>query len=160
LNDEIQRWEGLLAGFTEERAATPQPASDWSVKDVVAHLAAWQQISIARVEAALLGHDTEFPSWLAGMDPFQAESEPHREEVNARIRAAHRTEPWARVHRTWRQGFLRLLEGASAVPEGDMEDATKYPWLEGYPLAAVLDGSREHHDEHFREIARTADPPG
>jgi hypothetical protein len=49
------------------------------------------------------------------------------------------------VHQVWRDGFLRLLELAAAIPEQDLLDTKKYPWLKGYALFDVLKGSYEHH---------------
>jgi hypothetical protein len=82
LRAEFNRWEGLLASLKEEQITTPLPSSDWSIKDVVAHLRAWQQVSIAPLQAALLNKEPELPEWLAGLDP---ESEVCRDEYNERI---------------------------------------------------------------------------
>ncbi len=149
LREEFGHWEELLAGMSDEQINTPQPPSNWSVKDVIAHLRAWQQISIARLEAALFNTSPVFPGWLGGMDPFDAESDDHRDETNARIFSENHVLPWANVHRAWREGFLRLLELGEAVAEEALLDAERYTWLEGYPLSAVLEGTYEHHLEHF-----------
>ena len=52
LNDEFSRWEELLARLSEEQITAPQQPGDWSIKDVVAHLRAGQQVSNARLKAA------------------------------------------------------------------------------------------------------------
>jgi hypothetical protein len=56
------------------------------------------------------------------------------------------------VQRDWRVGFLRCLDLAEAIPEKDLLEAGRYPWLPGYPLVAVLLGSYEHHEEHFHQL--------
>jgi hypothetical protein len=56
------------------------------------------------------------------------------------------------VYRKWREGFLRFLEAGKAIPEEEMVDTGRYPWLKGYPLLAVLEGSYEHHKEHRESI--------
>jgi hypothetical protein len=152
LRDEFNRWEEVLGSMTEQELIIHQPDSGWSIKDVIAHLRAWQQISIARLEAAALDKQPEFPAWLEGLDPFEAESEENREKVNSRIHAEHRDDSWPSVHGAWRQGFLRLLELGEAIPEEFLTDPGRYTWLRGYPLAAVLQGSCEHHYEHRSSI--------
>jgi hypothetical protein len=114
LNEEFNRWEELLASLREEQITAPMPGSNWSIKDVIAHLMAWHQVSIARLEAARLNQEPMYPDWLAGLDP---ESE---DEIEG----------------------LKLGEG---IPEDDLMDRSKYPWLKGYNLYAVLEGSYEHH---------------
>ena len=54
LREEFKSWEQLLASLSEEQITAPQLPANWSIKDVIAHLRAWQQRSIARLEAALL----------------------------------------------------------------------------------------------------------
>jgi len=68
--------------------------------------------------------------------------------LNGWLYAQSRDRPWPGVYQDWRTGFLRLLELAAAVPEPDLLEAGKYPWLEGYALVDVLKGSYEHHREH------------
>jgi len=148
LREEFQRWEELLASLSEAQITAPQLPANWSIKDVIAHLRAWQQVSIARLEAALLNREPEFPTWLAGLDP---ESEDNLETYNDRIYQAYREQPWSSVHRVWSEGFLRFLELAEAIPEKDLLDTGRYPWLEAYPLSAVLQGSYEHHHEDHLE---------
>ena len=149
LREEFNRWEALLASLSEEQITAPQLPDNWSIKDVIAHLRAWQQRSIARLEAALLNRAPEYPVWPAQFDP-EAEDQPH--ELNAWLYATYRDQPWSSVHRDWREGFLHFLELAEAIPEKDLLDAGRYAWLEGYALFAVLQGSYEHHREHADDL--------
>jgi hypothetical protein len=145
LREEFNQWEALLASLSEAQITDPQLPENWSIKDVIAHLRAWQQRSIARLEAALLNRAPEYPAWPAQFDP-EAEGEPH--DLNAWLYASDRDQPWSSVHRDWREGFVRFLELAQAIPEKDLLEAGRYAWLEGYALIAVLQGSYEHHREH------------
>jgi len=151
LREEFKRWEELLAGLSEEQITAPHLPSDLSIKDVMAHLRAWQQVSIARLEAARLDKEPVFPDWLAGLDP---ESEEDRDQFNARIYETYRQQPWSRVYQAWRDDFLRFLKLGEEIPENDLGDAEKYPWLKGYLLSAVLQGSYEHHHADHLEPLR------
>jgi hypothetical protein len=147
IREEFNRWEELLSSLGEERITWRRLESDWTIKDVIAHLMAWQQVSIARLEAAQLGRDPVLPGWLVGLDP---ESEVDLEGFNARIYETYREQPWSRVHQKWREGFLRFLKLGQEIPANNLMDTEKYPWLKGYSLFAVLQGSYEHHhDEHL-----------
>jgi len=148
LRQEFNRWEELLASMSEEQIAAPHLPSNLSIKDVIAHLRAWQQRSIARLEAALLNREPEFPGWPAGLDP---ESEDNLDHINAWIYETYREQPWPSVHQDWRAGFLRFLELGEAIPEKDLLDAGRYPWMEGQPLSLILSSSYEHHHEEHLE---------
>lgn len=154
LHEQLGRWEDLLAAFARRDVpadhlyTAPNVPGGWSIKDVVAHLAAWQQRSLARLLAARDGHDPERPAWL----PADVDPEGNVEQVNDAIHAAHRDRSWPDVHAAWRDGFLRLLEAADAIPERDLLDGNRYPWLDGHALAAVLLGTYDHHLEHYQEL--------
>ena len=149
LREEFNRWEALLAGLSEQQITAPQLSDGWSIKDVIAHLRAWQQRSIARLEAALFDRAPAYPAWPAQLDP-EEEGQPH--DLNAWLYAAYRDQPWPSVYRDWREGFLRFLELGQKIPESDLLAVGRYTWLEGYPLIAVLQGSYEHHREHAENL--------
>jgi hypothetical protein len=148
LREEFNRWEELLASISEEQIITPHLPANLSIKDVVAHLWAWQQLSIARLEAALLDRGPEFSMWPTKFDP---EAESDVDQINAWIYETYHKQPWSKVYRNWREGFLRFLELAEKISEKDLLDAGKFPWLEGQPLSLVLLGSYEHHHEDHLE---------
>ncbi len=150
LGEVFTRWEACLAGLTEEQIATPGLPSGLSVKDVIAHLRAWQQRSLARIEAARLDQEPEFPKWPAELDP---DGEGDTDRINAWIYAAHQEQTWAEVHQRWRAGFQLFLEAAEAISEKDLLDSGRYAWLNGYPLAYILLSSYDHHQEHFEKLA-------
>lgn len=148
LQEIFNRWEKLLAGVSQEQITTPQMNSQWSIKDEIAHLRAWQQISIARLEAALQDREPVYPEWPT-QDP---DSEEDQERINDWIYKKYRQEPWSHVYRNWREGFLYFLELADKIPETNLLDEKKYAWLNGYALMAVLEGSCEHHIEHIDHV--------
>lgn len=91
LREEFEPWEELLGSMSEKQLVAPLAPSQWSVKDEVAHLRTWQQRSIARVQAAQLGGEPEFPKFPEGLDPDAEES---TEKINAWIYESNRELPW------------------------------------------------------------------
>jgi hypothetical protein len=149
LRDEFGRWEELLGGLSEEQISAPDRIEALSIKDIVAHLTTWQEISVARMEAGLQDNEPVFPGWPAGLDP----DADNVDAINAWIYERHRGAPWEEIHREWRERFLRLIELGEAVPEKVLMEAGRYAWIEGYALAAVLVGTYEHHEEHREPLA-------
>jgi len=143
-------WEALLAGVSESEIIARPGNDKWSISEVITHLCAWQEVSIAHLEAALLNTAPQFPAWLGSADPFYAED--HVDTFNARIQKLHRSQSWSTRHREWREGFLRFLELSEAIPDSIMFDKQRQPWLRGYSLAAVLEGSCQHHQHHLSTI--------
>lgn len=160
LQEEFDEWEELLASLNIQQISTPLLPSHWTIKDVIAHLMAWQQRSIARVEAALFDREPAFPEWLAGVDP---DVEGTTEQTNAWIYDFYREQPWSAVHQDWRAGFRHFLESAAGIAERDLLDGEKYPWMHEYPLAVILLASYDHHQEHYEKLVQWLseheDPP-
>ena len=130
LKAEFERWEELLANLNEQQITASQLPNGWSIKDLIAHLMAWQEVTLTRLEAAHRNQEPTFPKWLAGQSP-ESEEELHR--FNARIFGIHRARPWSLVHRDWRAGFAKVLELAESIPYRDLTEPRRYPWLNGYP---------------------------
>lgn len=143
LRAEFNRWEALLAGMNEAQITDPQLPGGLSLKDVIAHLWAWQQRSIARMDAALHNHEPEFPKWP---ETLVAEAD-DVDQVNDWILRTNRDKSWAQVYAEWRAGFLRFVELTEAIPEQELLQPGRYAWLGEHPLALIPRSSYEHHHE-------------
>jgi hypothetical protein len=149
LKEQFDAWETLLRNMSEEQITTPLLPSTWSCKDNMTHLWAWQQRSIARVEAAVSNREPEFSKWPPELDPNSDDS---IEPLNAWIYETHRDLPWSKVYADWKKGFLRFLEFGEKVPEKDLLDSGKYPWMNERPLAFAFLASYDHHQEHLESL--------
>lgn len=149
LSEQFNRWEELLASLSEEQITTPRFDFEWSIKDVLAHLWAWQQISIARMEAGVKDREPEFPKWIVeSVENWEADAD----HVNALTFETQHTKTWSEIYENWRRGFLRFLELGNEIPERNLLDGDRYPWLKGYSLAAILIASYDHHQEHLEKL--------
>lgn len=149
LREQFDRWEELLANLSDEQIITPHFDENWSIKDVIAHLWAWQQISIARMEAAVLNRSPELPTWVAEL---HGDWEGNGDQTNAWVYETYHQKPWSEVYRNWREGFLRFIASGQPISEKDLLDGDRYPWMKGYPLAIILLASYDHHQEHLEKL--------
>jgi hypothetical protein len=51
--------------MSDEQITGWHTLAEWSTKDVIAHLRAWQQISVVRMEAVALNREPKYPQWIA-----------------------------------------------------------------------------------------------
>lgn len=156
LREEFEHWERVLAGLSEDQITAVPQAGEHSIKDEIAHLWAWQQRSIARLEAGLHGGEPQMPPWWPNPTVTRADASPAPEDdtdqINASIQAAYRDRPWAEVYNQWRTGFRHFLACSEQLAEPALLDASRYRWLSGYSLADVLLGSYDHHQEHLEKL--------
>jgi hypothetical protein len=149
LQDVFDEWEARLAGMSEAQISQSLEPSRLSIKDEIAHLMAWQQRTVARVEAARLDREPQFPAWPATLDP---EDYDNTDPINAWIQETYRDQSWPKVHQDWRSTFQRLLSSANEISERDLLDGGRYAWLNGHSLALILIASYDHHREHLDEL--------
>ncbi len=149
LAEQFEGWDELLGDLSPEQILVPLAPSEWTIKDVIAHLWAWQQRTRARFEAARSGQAPEFPQWVPGLDP---DADATAERTNAWLYAANRDLPWEQVYEQWKAQFVRILELSQGISEKDLLDGDTYPWLKGYSLASILVATYGHHQEHFETL--------
>ncbi|HSO27976.1 MAG TPA: ClbS/DfsB family four-helix bundle protein [Anaerolineales bacterium] len=150
LQGERDRWEALLADFGTSHVGAPTLPSYYSVKDIIAHLMAWQQITVARLEAAQQQSEPVIPDWLHGLD---LDADEAVDQVNDRIYTRYQNQPWPSVYRAWQTTYQRVLDLAQEIPASDLFKTGKYPWLGDYRLADVLEGTyHHHHEEHLEPL--------
>jgi hypothetical protein len=151
LRENFDQWEELLARLSEEEITTPHFDFDWSIKDVMAHLWDWQQISIARMEGGVRDREPEYPKWILSLGEDWEED---ANRVNALMFERNHEKPWSEIYQNWKDGFLRFLKLGNDISERALLDGDKYPWLKGYSLAFILVASYDHHQEHLEKLTR------
>lgn len=145
LHVEIER---DVAEAGEERAIQPGNFEDLSLKDVIAHLTGWRWRTVARLEAGLSGGEPEV-HW-----PAHLNEDDHTDEINNWFYETNRDKPLADILAESRETFDRVERAIAALPEDDLFQPNRFPWLEGYTLGpAVVEGTYEHyHIDHEPEI--------
>ncbi len=132
--------ERLIAEAGPDRMDLPGAMGDWTIRDAVAHLTAWRWWSVARMEGAV--RDAEpTPPWDGGLSEAD---EAEVDRINQQFYEEGREQSLGEVLRDSRATFDRLEAALLALPEADLFAADRYPWLGGYPAAAIITGSAEH----------------
>lgn len=148
LEQEFNQWEAQIANLSEEKITTASFPNGWIVKDLFAHLLAWDQLIIVRLEAVQLDRDPIMPEWtqIAATD---IDEEEKLRQYNARIDDTYREYSWVQVYESWKTNFQKILTVAEEMSEADLLETGKYSWLKGYSLMGNLQGMYEHyHEEH------------
>lgn len=151
LEDEYQLWLKMLEPLSEEQAEQTQFEA-LSIKDKVAHLWAWQQRTIERLQAALEGREPVFPEWPAGLDP---DTERDLDAVNAWIHDSLKDKNWGEVLADWKTGFQTVIDLSRQIPDEMLMEPGRFSWLGEHRLYDVLYGTYDHHHvEHLPDMRR------
>jgi hypothetical protein len=143
LNAENEAWEGLLADIGEERMDEPGVAGAWSIKDIVAHLAAWRRRTVGRIEAVANGQPEPPPPWPADLNDD--------DEINAWFHERDRGMSVRETLAESRRVFEQLVSAIAKLPEDSVSNPARFPWMEGATMTgATLFG--HFHDEHEADM--------
>ena len=125
---------------------------DWSVKDVLAHLPAWDR-ELARAIDELLA--SQLPTFV------QYATRAGEAAFNARAVEASRAMPFAQALAELREAHEALMGQIEALTDEQWERATAYRWGNRTPMtiASLFDYSykgQTHYGGHAQEIERWA----
>jgi hypothetical protein len=149
MRSERECWEALLAEVGESRMERPGVAGDWSVRDIVAHVSAYERGLVEWLEAASRGESVEFPVL----------DHPDVDYRNAVIFEEYERRPPEDILLESRRVFERLLQLVQALSEGELIDPgrsewyVKPRWRESRPLwKCIADDSYKHYPQHMPDI--------
>lgn len=142
--------EAALEGLSPEQMAAPGVMGEWSVKDILGHIAMWESHLVTTLYAVERG---AMPKML----PTQAEVD----KVNAESYAEQRGRPLERVLADFHAVHAQLLKRLEAIQERDLTGPKRFEWMEGKPLERLVAGDTFiHYAEHCPAIEawRTRQP--
>ncbi len=129
LRDIDKAWRAFMdsvEGIPESLMTEEGVSGDWSVKDLLAHVAAWDRETTRVVLQIIRGDEPEWPAHVQRFDDLNYEADRHLTPLEARNRAlsAHKA-------------LVEMLDG-----KGEVRDA----WVRATTY--------EHYAEHAEEILR------
>jgi hypothetical protein len=144
LRNEIKH---LIAEAEEKHDPEARPNDSWSFKDILAHLTSWRLTTAARLEAGLRGEEPSMP-WPSPLD-----EENDLDEINRWFFETNRDKPLAEIALESRETFERAERAIAGMPERDLLEPGRFPWIYGFALGpAVVAGTRDHFREHEPEM--------
>ena len=149
MRSEREQWEGLLAELDDAQMVRPGVAGDWSAKDVIAHVTAYERGLVEWLEAAARGESLTF----ADLD------HPDLDHRNTLLYARNQGRPLDDVLLESNRIFERLMELVESLSEEELTDPARSDWYvrprwkESRPLwECIADDSVRHYRQHVPGI--------
>jgi hypothetical protein len=144
-------WTNLVAEIGEA-FDIPGPMGDWTFKDLAQHLNGWRIATVNKLEAAANGREPGPSPWPAEHDLI-ADEDAKTEAINEFFQQQGRDRSYADILAEANEQFSRLRTAIEAIPEDDLADVNKFPWMNGHSPSDVLRGTWDHlTEEHLRGI--------
>lgn len=137
-------FEALLAPLNERQMTMPGVCGDWSIKDILVHLATWQGRVTQILEAVPRGKQPH-------LDPvIKTDEEMHR--FNDATCLAQRSRSLVEVQRDFRAAYHKLFVSVEALREEDLFAPERFAW-KGQALWKMAEGDTYgHYADHVPVI--------
>jgi len=137
IRTERRRLEKNLSGWSAEAMTQPGVAGTWSVKDILAHLSAWEKLFLDWYSAGLQGR---VPATLpVGMS--QKAMDALNQQIYEKNQRRSLDEVLAEFHASY-EVTVRVIE---AIPEEEMFARGRFNWTGALTLADYIAGNTCSH---------------
>jgi hypothetical protein len=156
-------WERVLVQIAEPNMIAPLLANGWSVKDVVAHVMAYERWTAAQIRAALRGTEPTTRELYDTDDVPPGVDTPDTDARNVAFQAYYRDTSLAEIMAGSQRAFDELADMVRETPEEQLADPTLSPWLGGVSWLDLLpQQSYQHYEQHLpdlRELVKRIEDP-
>jgi hypothetical protein len=138
-------FETVIAPLNDTQLTTSGVNGDWSIKDIVAHIATWQARAARSLEFAARDEEPQHD--------FPVNNEEEMHAFNAATFAANRSRPLSLVLMDFHASYQQLQDAVAALNEDALFAAGLFAWMDGDPLwQVVASNTFWHYPEHITMI--------
>jgi uncharacterized protein (TIGR03083 family) len=143
----------LIAGLDAAQWTAPAMGNGWSIKDLLAHIAAWESLALGWIAAGVRGENPAVPAPGLTWDDL--------DRLNAQIYAANRDRSRAEVQAEAQRSYAAFLVLVESLSEPDIVEPGRFTWAKGGNIVGpIAANSYEHYQEHGDEIRAWLDRSG
>jgi len=148
INKSRDRIEKKITSLDREQMLTPGVTGLWSVKDIMAHIVAWETLMQEWLDMII--NEGNIPSQLANPSEIN-----WFDEVNEQIYQQNKDRPLDEVLSSFHNNKDVVLDYVSKLPEEVLFDASRYFYREGRPLWIIVEANTfGHYAEHLPDIEK------
>ncbi len=140
------QFETLLNRLTEAQMTTPGVHGEWSVKDILAHLTAWERVTLERLNAGLSGRPLK-------LKPIKTDEDV--EWMNEKVYAINQERPLGDIMDDFHTSFKRLMARVEEIGKKVLEKPVVMEWAGDRPVwLLIADNTYLHYEEHQDAIEK------
>ena len=148
-----EEWDALIAQIPETTLTRPVLTGGWSVKDLIAHVAAYEKWTAAQIRAA---NEDRAPSDMELYGVEERPSDPEGWDLdrqNAAIYAQYKNMPLSEVMAFSGAAFGDLVAAIEMVSDEDIARPGAQPWAGDAALLEIVPGQcYAHYEQHIDDL--------
>jgi hypothetical protein len=138
--------EEILTPLDRTQMTTKGIIPDWSIKDILAHIASWHHRLLTWLQAAIRNEEPT----ISGPDSVE-----EIDALNAQFYQENKSRPLDEVLTDFRTTHQQIMDRIQAMPEGDLISSQRFAWTKGSLLWQLVAGDTyEHYQEHIGQIQK------
>jgi uncharacterized protein (TIGR03083 family) len=147
IQSERERLDTTIVALTPDQMTQPGTLGEWAVKDVLAHLAEWEQLLLVWYQAGLRGENPPLPTKGYTWDQM--------DDLNQVIYEKYRARSLEEVLAYYRSSYQQTLEAVKAMSEEELFTPERYTWTKKNRLVDyVVPCTYEHYEWARTEMAK------
>ncbi len=131
-----------IEGLSQKQMTTVPVAGEWTVRDILAHIAGWAAWDLAAIRGVLAGDTPDFAP-IQDVDAF-----------DAGLVAERSSWPLARILREMKEALDATRELLAGMSEDEVSSDIRFQGLYWRNLAEWLQVAWEHEGEHAAQIRK------
>lgn len=134
----------LLADLTQDQISSSPVQGDWTVKDLLAHIAAWERLAANRLAAARDAAELAYP-------PLQGQADV--DAFNARVYRDHRLEPVETVMAEFEAAHQQLIAEVEMLAANQLPEQLPFDWAGNLTYQVLISANTHwHYYEHISAL--------
>src|SRR5438477_2844460 len=134
----------ILAPLDQTQMTAEGIIANWSIKDILAHIASWHHRLLTWLDAAVRNEEPT----LSGPDSVE-----EMDALNAQFYQENKSRPLDEVLTDFRTTHQQIMDIVQAMPEDDLMSPHRFAWSHERPLWHLISGDTfEHYQEHLAQI--------
>lgn len=147
IQQQRQALESLVQTLSEEQMVRKQLDNNRSVKDILAHIAAWERRMMQWIDESYRGEVPQRPAPGMLWDNLDG--------LNEQIYLQNKDRPLAEVMAEFDSSYRQALKAVVCMTEPDLFDGARFSWRNGDPMwNMVAANTWDHYREHREEIEK------
>lgn len=138
-----------IGELNEDQMGEPKVQEGWTVKDIMAHVAAWHRLAMDRIHAATTGDDLKFP--VIKGDEFA-------DTFNAETYTKFKDQPLDNVAVEFYSSYEEFLHQIESLDEELLPQNLPFEWAGNLTYQIMISANTHwHYPEHIEAILKWLD---
>ena len=143
---EREQLDKLIEPLPEDQMIAAGVEAYWSVKDILAHIAAWERMAYDRIQAALSGESLYFPLIKGDEDVDQ---------FNAEVYAKNKDRSLEKVMKEYHDSHQDLLDLIETLQDEFLASPLPFDWAAKLTAQVMISANTHwHYIEHAETISK------